>query len=351
MDTGRSYSDEFLDSMRLTADADADQFIAYIFSDPDRRKYLQLWMSGNSTSEQLIQLQKEYPQYPFLADAEKLPDWADIKLMKKGAVFFAKHAEQIMTLLGLLSLPYCYAAANGAMVIYLSELMRKETGKRLYDTAVFVWEVMNPNAFEKNGRGPIETLKIRLRHAAARFYTEKSGQWDNKWGVPINQEDMAGTNLSFSLIVIRGLRKLGVNISYPDQTAFIHLWSVIGCLLGMREELIAKDIRMAQNLELSIKRRQFQTSTQGKSLTLSLTQHIAVAQSAKASSKEILGLMRYLLGDDLSGMLGIEAPALPNYKLTMLELSNLPGNFIFQTDTRQLYNRAYLNFKKQNKVM
>jgi hypothetical protein len=348
MNSNTPYTEDFLDSMRLTADPSADQFIAWVFSNNQNKLSLQQWMTKKSEATMLPELEGLFPQFPFITDAAKLPEWADRRLMTKGSAFFAVHAERIMTLLGLLSLPYCYAAADGAMVLYLSEMMRSQTGKRLNDTAVFVWEMMNPDAFSKNGKGYVEILKIRLRHAAARYYVLKTGKWENSWGLPINQEDMTGTNLSFSLVVVRGLRKLGITVSHPEQTAFIHLWSVIGQMLGISKDLIPKDIKMAQNLELAIRRRQFKSSNQGTALTKSLTDHILSSQALKASPDDILGLMRHLLGAELSDLLSIKAAQLPAYKLTVLEFANMLGTLQPPSDTLQRYNRAYLNFKRQN---
>ncbi|MEJ7559130.1 MAG: oxygenase MpaB family protein [Pedobacter sp.] len=348
MNSNGLYTDDFLDEMRLTADPFVDQFVAQVFSDEKAKLSLQQWMSKKSTAKMLAELQSTFPQFTFIAEASKLPEWSDPKRMAKGAAFFAIHSQQIMTLLGLLSLPYCYAAANGAMVLYLSELMRNQTGKRLYDTAIFVWEMMNPDAFSRNGKGYVEILKIRIRHAAGRYYVLKTGKWEGSWGVPINQEDMAGTNLSFSLLVIRGLRKLGINVTYTEQTAFIHLWSVVGQMLGMIPDMIPKDIKMAQQLELAIRRRQFKPSVQGVALTSSLTEHIVAAQSSKASAGDILGLMRHLLGTEVSDLLSIKAAQIPSYKLNLMEVANAVGDILPQADTLQQYNRAYLNFKRQN---
>ena len=118
-----------------------------------------------------------------------------------------------MNLLGLLSLPYCYAAADGARVLDLSERIKNKPEHRLNETADFVWDVMAPNAFKPDGKGFTSILKVRLLHAAIRFYTGKSSKWNAAdWGLPVNQEDMAGTNLSFSLLVVRGLRKFGLAV-------------------------------------------------------------------------------------------------------------------------------------------
>ncbi|PWS28303.1 DUF2236 domain-containing protein [Pedobacter yonginense] len=342
------YSDDFLNAKRQTGDSQADEFIKYVFSNQEPKIQLQNWLSGQSEIEDLNRL---FPGFDFITNATQLPNWANAELIKDGNRFFAKHAQNIMSLLGLLSLPYCYTAADGAMVLYLSEKIRKETTKRLYDTAVFVWDVMAPDAFAKGGKGFNEVLKIRIIHAAVRFYTLKSGQWKNEWGLPINQEDMAGTNLSFSLIVVRGLRKLGITISNKEQIAFLHLWKVIGYFTGCDEDLLPENGKLATHLDLAIKARQFRISNHGQELTQSLIEHILTLNRRKVSNNDILGLMRHLLGTDVADMLGINAPELPQYKLTMIRGINFLKSFKPQSDPRILYREAYSAFKKQSMAM
>jgi hypothetical protein len=342
------YHNTFLDLKRQSGDPQADGFIQHVFSDPERKKQLQEWLSGKAERKHLNQLKATFPEFSFIEHADSLPSWAKPELMKAGAIFYAKHSEMIMSLLGLFSLPYCYTAANGAMVLYLSELIRKQTTKRLYDTAVFVWEVMGPDSFGKDGNAYEEILKIRIMHAAVRYYTLHSGKWDESWGLPINQEDMAGTNLSFSLIVIRGLRMLGFSVSQADQAAFMHIWAVVGFLTGLDEDLIPDNSKMAQQLDSSIKTRQFQISSHGQELTSSLIEHILSVNKSKATANDIKGLMRHLLGKEIADMLAINAPELPAYKLTLLKTINLIKSFKPQGDSRTAYRVAYTAFKKNN---
>lgn len=343
-----TYTDDLLNFKRLCGDPQADEFIQYVFADPAKKLQLQKWMGDKSGAQRLSMLQETFPGFAFIENAADLPGWAQPKLMKAGAVFFAAHSEIIMSLLGLLSLPYCYTAANGAMVLYLSELIRKQTTKRLYDTAVFVWEVMAPDAFGKEGNAYEEVLKVRIMHATIRYYTIQGEKWDNSWGVPINQEDMAGTNLSFSLIVIRGLRKLGYSVSQADQAAFMHIWAVVGYLSGLDEDLIPGNSTMAQQLDSAIKKRQFRVSTHGQELTQSLINHILSINKSKATANDILGLMRYLLGAEIADMLIINSPDLPAYKLMIIRTMNLLKSFKPDGDSWAIYHAAYAAFKMRN---
>jgi len=342
------YNNELLDDKRLSGDSEADLFIAQVFADASKKTQLQQWLSGKAGATHLNQLQNFFPEYTFIKNARELPSWADPRLIKSGSVFFAKHSETIMSLLGLLSLPYCYTGANGSMVLYLSELIRKQTTKRLYDTAVFVWEVMGPDAFGENGNAYEEILKVRIMHAAVRYYTLQGGKWDDAWGTPINQEDMAGTNLSFSLIVIRGLRMLGFSVNQADQSAFMHIWAIVGYLTGLNENLIPANSKKAQQLDTIIKQRQFCTSAHGKELTQSLIEHILKINKTKATANDILGLMRYLLGREIADMLGIEAPELPGYKLTIIRTLNLLKSFKPEGNPIHNYQIAYNAFKSRN---
>lgn len=340
------YNDYFLNTKRLAGDPPADDFIRHVFANAEKRLLLQQFISGKEGSN-LQSLKDSFPGFDLIHRADVLPSWAEPRLMQAGAAFFARHAQTIMTLLGLLSLPYCYTAANGAMVLYLSELIKKQTTKRLHDTAVFVWEVMAPDAFGE-GKAYEEILKVRMMHAAVRYYTLQSGKWDDAWGLPINQEDMAGTNLSFSLIVIRGLRMMGISVSEADQAAYLHTWAVIGYLMGLEEEMIPRDAKAAQYLDSAIKDRQFKDSEHGQELTQSLTDHILEVNKGKATPNEVLGLMRYLLGTDIADLLAIKSPDLPRYKLRLLKTVNLVKSLAPKGDSRTLYRAAYHTFKMQN---
>jgi hypothetical protein len=344
------YPDHVLAAKRLQGDGTADSFIADVFAGTESKKALHEWLGTLNNNTQLAHLPAVFANQPVLTAAATLPQWANPRMMQKGSEFFIRHSETIMNLLGLLSLPYCYTAANGAMVLYLSDRMRNDTTKRLTETAAFVWEVMAPDAFATTGKGFASILKVRLMHAAVRFYTYKSGRWNDEWGTPVNQEDMAGTNLSFSLLVMRGLRKLGITVSKEDQEGFMHLWNVIGALSGLDEYLLPGSVKEAQILDTIISKRQFCPSEHGKALTLSLTKHITGINNSAASADDILGLMRYLLGAPVADMLKIDAPELPAYKVRLLKLTNLVKGLKPVGNLNLAYKQAYGNFKKQSVV-
>lgn len=301
--------DDLLREKRLKGDAQVQPFISESLSDEASGKKFYAWLGQFSLNTDLDSVPDEFRQASFVNAAGTLPAWADRDKLTKGSRFFLRHSDTIMSLLGLLSLPYCYAAADGAMVLYLTERLRDRPAKRLSDTADFIWDVMAPDAFNNEGKGFASCLKIRLTHALARHYVLKSDSWSNELGTPVNQEDMAGTNLAFSLIVIRGLRKLGLAVTYDEQQSFMHLWNVIGYLLGLDEDLIPQDGRSATLLESAIRKRHFKPSLQGKVLTKALLDHIVADSSTKLSSRELYQIVRFLLGDQAADIL--EVPHIP----------------------------------------
>jgi hypothetical protein len=348
------YTDEYLDEKRTAGDPAADEFVLKYFSDIASKRELKHWMDALETNRQLDITNGRNAVPDNFCDSElirsslQLPSWANPAAMKKGSAFFGKYAEPIMNLLGLLSLPYCYAAADGAFVLQLSERMRNETGKRLFDTADFIWAVMAPQAFAKQGQGFSSILKVRITHAVARHYTLENKEWNPNLGLPLNQEDMAGTNLSMSLIVIRGLRKLGFIIQYEEQLAFMHLWNVIGSLLGIHRDLLPETGRQAQRLEAMIRKRQFKSSVHGQSLTKALTDFFSSRLTSNSvDQNEVLGLMRFLLGDEVTKILGLSAPELSRSKIQTLRALNFFNVLKGNNNHVSVYHEAFRRFRLQ----
>ena len=338
------FSNDFLASMRQQGDLPADSLITEVFADETQKSAFRSFLDSLNANSQLDHVDDFYAIKEVFIQSTKLPDWADQKLMKQGAAFFAIHATAIMNLLGLLSLPYCYAAADGAKVLDLSERIKNKPEHRLGETADFVWEVMAPNAFKPEGKGFVSILKVRLLHAAIRFYTGKSSKWNYDWGLPINQEDMAGTNLSFSLLAIRGLRKFGLTIRYEDQQAFMHLWNVIGFLLGGDERLLPETGKEALLLEEAIRSRNFKSSVHGRELTRSLTKYFSAVDTA-FPQKETMKLMRYLLGDEVADLLALPPQQTPVAAVYFFKLIN-NLQLLGKTNSRFAYEQQRFVFKK-----
>jgi hypothetical protein len=213
-------------------------------------------------------------------------------------------ASEIMALLGAMALPYCYAASPGNKALYLSDKMRQSPGKRLLDTAHFIIHVSTPGSFTVNQRGHIHINKTRLIHAIARYYVRK-GEWNMTWGMPINQEDMAGTNLAFSILIIIGLQQSGFVLSDKLKDDFIFLWRYIGYQLNIDEHLLPSSVREAYQLAQLIKKRNFKKSIEGVALTKELLSYYRTMASPD-KAYFIDAQVRHFLGPEVADYVGLE---------------------------------------------
>lgn len=291
----------FLDKQRLSGDQPVDQLIEAFFK---RNRQLELYASLQLPMSKIVNGEKSNRVTTFLNSSKSEPKWHDPEKVVRGQQVFEIYAAEIMTLLGVMALPYCYAGSPGNKALYFSEKMRQSPGKRLIDTADFIISVSTPGSFLMGGYGHIHINKTRLTHAIARHHVNK-GDWNMQWGLPINQEDMAGTNLAFSYVILVGLNRSGFILSSKEKEDFLFLWRYIGYHLGINEQLLPAGYKEAQALTEVIQQRNFRSSAEGVALTGELLRYYrSIAPAAKA--KFIDAQVRYFLGAEVSGYLGLK---------------------------------------------
>ena len=320
----RQFPNEMMDRFRQMGDPDADKVITALFNSEGitgvREMFKWLNTSESISSFEIID--------DFISQNQSLPDFADKKMMQQGMNFFAKNQTAVGIMLACYSLPYCYAGADGAKVLAMSQRIQTDTLKRLQETGEFL-EIVTKEENWKNGEAVRKILKIRLMHAAIRFFTEHHGTWDLAWGKPVNQEDMAGTNGAFSYIVIRGMRKAGEAPSETDAEAYLHLWNVVSVIMGVDKALIPDNLREAFTMDKAIAKRQFRPSEEGKALTKALLNAIESFIENPLLKPFPAAQMRYLMGDSVADILGIpqvtfEKKLMPFIPMSILFRQNPP---------------------------
>ena len=129
--------------------------------------------------------------------------------------------------------------------------------------------------------------------------------WDESLGVPLNQEDLLGTLLAFSVIGLRSLRQVGVKLSDHDAESYMHTWNLVGHQLGVREDLLPLNLADAEVVGDRIFKSQSAPSDAGRELTATT---IAAMQDL-LKTKLLRGLpasgIRFFLGQDTSDLLGV----------------------------------------------
>ena len=306
--TSKIWTDAFLNAQRELGDEPADRVMASIVEKHEIEMVDELFRS-------LVRNDGIVPEHmppdvlDFLDATAVLPAWADPDLIARGENFFDLHWPLIVTFLFCASLPNAYAAHRGAQVLALTARLKTQVERRIFETAQFVLDVMAQGGIRPDGRGVRTAQKVRLMHAAIRQFIlhdpKWREKWDPEWGVPINQEDLAGTLMTFSIQILDGFKRFRIPVSDDEQEAYLHVWKVIGHLMGVRSELIPADIAAGYDLAYTILDRQKGRSAAGIDLTAAL---LAFMQG-KIPLKFLRGLpvvlMRRCIDADIAELLAI----------------------------------------------
>ena len=214
----------------------------------------------------------EMPEHPLVqACMSALPELTliDPQRIELGQSVFALFGPEVLLILGSCALPLAYAAGNGVQVVSRARKLKEDPIRRLCDTAQMVINVMQPGELLHGGIGWLSIRKTRLIHGLIRFHTRKNAHasWPVEYGLPINQEDLTGTLLAFSIAVLQGLRKIGARIDAEHGGAYLHAWLQIGRMLGLNPSTLPENEEEAMTLALRIGARQIRATDEGKELS------------------------------------------------------------------------------------
>jgi ER-bound oxygenase mpaB/B'/Rubber oxygenase, catalytic domain len=298
------WTDALLDSMREKGDPVADDPVADVF----KRGGVG---AVNNILRTLVRVDQPVPDdlppelKNYLVDTLPMPEWADMAKIKRGQQLFETWGVLIVLCLFCASLPSSYAAAKGVKVLYLTARLETDARRRVMETGQFLMDVLTVGGLDDEGKGRRTIQRVRLMHAAVRHLIKARASWNPGWGKPINQEDLAGTLLAFSAVVVEPMVRLGVSVSPKNVDAYIHLWNVIGHLLGVRDEMLVRDADDAIALVDAIRRRQFEASPEGQEMTKALMKLLDELTPSYEFDDTIPPLIRHLIGDETADMLDV----------------------------------------------
>jgi hypothetical protein len=269
------------------------------------------------------------PWPPELADylraSEQLPSWADAAQIRMGENVFLRYGLTSFGILACASLPECYVLRDVAAVLGTTQRLDAHARRRVFETAIMVLSVMAEGGLAPGGSGIRIVQKVRLMHAAVRRLiltpppaaaagppssladTLLAQRWPAERGTPLSQEDLAAVLLTFSYVMVRGWRHLGITLSPEEARAYLHCWNVVGHVLGIRDELLAPDVDDAARLFDAIKRQRAADTPDGRALTAAV---IGVSESFAGPSRILLRpipriLMRGLLQAETCALLAV----------------------------------------------
>jgi len=174
---------------------------------------------------------------------QELPKWVNIDQLSRGQEVFISYAPAASLSLYYRCLVPGFSIPRIAKVIQSTGYLTSRPDQvlhRLVDTGELTASCigLGVDSLLPGGVGFITALQVRVLHAKVRRALLKKKDWDTqKYGVPINQEDMAATLLAFSVNVLFGIDFLaGSMLSRQERLDYLALWRYIGWLLGIETD-------------------------------------------------------------------------------------------------------------------
>ena len=249
----------------------------------------------------------------FLDDVTDVPAWVDWKVCDAGGNMFVRTGALGGAVLGARSLILGYASPGGNKPLVFSGRLKEQANRRINETAKFVQAVSRPGGMRPFAEGWQITVKVRLIHAQVRRMILKTDRWDaGAWGAPINQHDMAGTTLLFSVSMLDGLRKLGLRITAEESDSYMHLWRWAGRVIGVDQAILPASERDAARIADVIEATTGEPDRDSRDLTKALfdgsyDQVKTMKQRRDADRQLAWGhtICRELIGNELADKLGV----------------------------------------------
>ena len=338
------WTDAYLDSMRDAMDPAADRVVEAIYAshslDGVNRLLMNMVRNTDPPPAEITRLVDDY-----FAVTAVLPPWAEPAKIALAEDLFSRHGTLGTTILCCASLPECYLDKLDVPVLASTTQLADHVYRRIFETSHMVITVMQPGGMAPAnsasaggatkaapqpaadddvavpGEGIRCCQKVRLMHAAIRHlllaesaaagakgelgHALATQHWNPASGQPINQESIAYVILTFSYVGLRGLDTLGAHPTLAEREAFVHAWSVVGHVMGVRDELLARNFDEAKFLFEAIKRRRRGASRDGKALTAALLKWMEDAVPIGMKSMPKVMLCKLIGGADAK-LLGVK---------------------------------------------
>ncbi|MFI7387311.1 oxygenase MpaB family protein [Streptomyces sp. NPDC049813] len=297
-----------MNALRLAGDELADAVVATLFEREEVGKFNTLMRyvstAGAPLPDGLPEVAREYLQATSVP-----PSWVDWGEMEKARLFFIDNNVHISTALSFASMPACYVVPNVARLLSTTHGL-DYPARRMAETGQFTVYLMQPDAFEAGSRFIPAAQKVRLLHASIRHHLKREDRWDAATlGTPINQEDMIGGQMFFSMLVLDSLHRLNIHMSTEGAEAYYYAWRVVGAMLGVDQEAVPKTLEEARAFLDLYMLRHMGPSEEGAHLTRQLIDLYEEVVPGTLFDPIVSALIRYLIGDTCADWLQVPRTA------------------------------------------
>lgn len=301
--------DEWLSALRTIGDAPADAYVAAQLANVDSRR--REWLTTAIGALRGV----EPPDAPWATAWEGRavdpPPWMDDDLVRRGQEVFRAWSLDLTTALFCASLPHAYASGRGAAVLAAASELNdpRRVERRISLTGQMLLDVTEAGALVVGAVGYRTVRRVRLLHACVRALLLLGDAAGNPWptqarGLPINQQDLLGTQLAFTIAAFDGIARLGYRMGRRDKRAYLHLWSVVGHYLGVTEAGRCADLAFAQRLTRRLEVSLVEASPWGTELMHTLLDDMAERMPGPLRTLPA-ALVRRLAGDAVADLLAI----------------------------------------------
>lgn len=131
------------------------------------------------------------------------------------------------------------------------------------------------------------------------------------YGVPINQEDLAGTICLFGPVLLESMKKLNYTISKETEENHMILWRTVGHFIGIEPELLPENYQQTLDYMDAVRKHQWNPSPASLNLVRSLYKSLHLRPRYFFLPARFWNeLSRYLLGDQPANLMQISKPTL-----------------------------------------
>ncbi|MFE1314781.1 oxygenase MpaB family protein [Streptomyces sp. NPDC058755] len=299
-----TYTEASMDALRNAGDELADATVAALFERGEVGTFNTLMRyvstAGVPLPDGLPDVARDY-----LEATRVPPAWVDWAEMEKARLFFIDNSVHISTALSFASMPACYVVPHVAKLLSATHGL-KYPSKRMAETGQFTVYLMQPDAFEAGSRFIPAAQKVRLLHASIRHHLRRENRWDTGLlGTPINQEDMIGGQMLFSMLVLDSLHRLGIHMSQEGAEAYYYAWRVVGAMLGVDQDAVPKTLDEARHFLDRYMIRHMGPSEEGAHLTRQLIDLYEEVVPGTFFDPVVSALIRHLVGDTCADWLRV----------------------------------------------
>ncbi|MEM8993728.1 MAG: oxygenase MpaB family protein [Acidobacteriota bacterium] len=261
--------DAFLDRLRASTDEDANATVASL------RAHGGDIGAVNRCFTDLHALDEGLPDgtpralHDFVVRHEELAKACDVDpdAVALGGAVFLRWAYPAAVVMLASSLPAGYSAPPLSRVLTISDSLARHPYRRLLAVIQLLINVSCQGHSGREDHDDAETaaMKLRLLHGGVRLLVpEHRPDYIERFGKPVNHEDMLATIMGFSLLVLDGIKTLGFSMDDAESEAYWSMWRHFARLMGiapaedwMSDEFVPRTLDDARAFYRAYQRRWF----------------------------------------------------------------------------------------------